>query len=113
MKQEAQEFWTPAGEKPKSGAARWGSAFLSLSSLPRAYGDYEGRGVGGTGTRGRGGRKTFSLGIPPPPNKPLITQKQKQKLLSLHRRRCILGNAVFYVRMKRDEYLFPLLEAHT
>jgi len=42
MKQEAQEFWTPAGEKPKPGAARWGSAFLSLSSLPRAYGDYSG-----------------------------------------------------------------------
>ena len=110
MKQEAQEFWTPAGEKPKPGAARWGSAFLSLSSLPRAYGDYR---EGGAGSRGRGGRKTFSLGIPPPPNKPLITQKQKQKLLSLHRGRCILGNAVFYVRMKRDEYLFPLLEAHT
>ena len=42
-----------------------------------------------------------------------FSQKQKQKLLSLHRGRCIFGNAVFYVRMKRDEYLFPLLEAHT
>ena len=110
MKQEAWEHWTPAGEKPKPGAVRCKSYLLSPAPHPAKglWGLWWGEQLAGV----EEGRKTLGWGFPLL-NKPLITHKQKQKMLSLPRGKCTLGNAVFWLRIKRDEYLFPLMEART